>query len=85
MSHANQFTERVSRTRLRQLAKKAEGLMDAEEKAGEDILVAIHEFKEENVSNAAIAGMFLISPTGVPAKAVKGAEILAARKGRKSG
>jgi hypothetical protein len=56
----------------------------AEERAQEDILVAIYEMKQEGVTNAAVAGMFGYSPSGIPAKAEKGAAIVAARKRRKS-
>lgn len=84
MSAPNQHTTRVSKTRLRQLQRDAQGLQDAQEKAGQDILVFIHKVKEEGLSNAAVAGMFGISASGIPAKATAGAAIKAerARRGR---
>lgn len=83
MSAANQQTNRVSKARLRQLQKQAQGLVDARERAEEDILVFIHEGKEENVANAALAGMFAVDPGGIPRKAVLGAEIKTRRTRRK--
>lgn len=83
MTAANQFTNRVSRTRQRQALKQALGLQDAQEKAQEDILVFIHEMKEEGFSNAAVAGMFALSPSGIPAKAAQGADLKAQRARRK--
>lgn len=83
MTRANQFTNRVPAPRLRQLKKQALSLLEAREKAAEDILVFIHEATEEKVTNAALAGMFETSPSGIPAKAALGAKILAERKGRK--
>lgn len=83
MTRGNQHTNRVSKTRLRQLQKQAQGLVDAREKAEEDILVFIHEGKEEDVTNAALAGMFATDPGGIPRKAVLGAEIKTRRSRRK--
>lgn len=75
---------KVTTRRLRKLRSNAERLTDARVKAEEDILVFIHEAKEEGVSHAAIAAMFpRVSASGIPAKAEKGAEILAERKGGK--
>jgi hypothetical protein len=68
---------------LRQLKKQALTLLEAREKAEEDILVFIHERNEENVTNAAIAGMFGVSPSGIPAKAAQGADLKAQRARRK--
>lgn len=76
---------KITTRRLRQLQQVADRLTDAKEKADEDILVFIYEAKAEGLSNAAVAGMFRVHATGVPAKAEKGAEILAERKGRRKG
>lgn len=83
MSAPNQYTNRVPATRLRQLKKQALSLLEVREKAEEDILVFIHEANKEKVSNAALAGMFGLSPSGIPKKASEGAAILAQRKGGK--
>jgi hypothetical protein len=83
VSVPNQYTSRVPKTVLRQLQKAALGLQDVEEKAHEDILVFIHEGKEKGLSNAAIAGMFGVSPSGIPAKAAQGADLKAQRARRK--
>lgn len=75
---------KISTRRLRQLRKDADALVDAEEKAKDDILVFIHEAKEEGVSNAAIAAMFpRVSASGVPAKAKAGATLATERRGRR--
>lgn len=77
-------TNKVTTRRLRQLRGKADELTDAKEEAEEDILVFIYEATTEGASQAAVAAMFpRVSPSGIPKKAAKGAEILAARKGRK--
>lgn len=84
MSRLNQHTVHVDRSRLRLWQKKCNSLVDAQEKAEEDILVAMCEMKAEGLSNAAIAGMFAISPSGVAEKVRRGEKILAARKGEGS-
>lgn len=81
MSHANQHSNKVDRARLRQWQKKANGLVDAKDKAEEDILVSIYEMEQEGLSYAAIAGMFVCSPSGIAKKARQGEKILAARRG----
>lgn len=73
----------LDRARLRLWQKKANALVDAVEKAEEDILVAIYEMKQEGMSNAAVAGVFGSSPSGIQAKAAKGEKIVAARRGTK--
>lgn len=83
MSAPNQFSNQVPRARLRQLGKKADALLDAQEAAEENVLVFIHEAKEEGLTNAAIAGLLQAHPTGIPKKAQQGAKIVAERKGRK--
>jgi len=83
VTRGNQYTNRVPHARLRQLQKQALSLLDAREKAEEDILVFIHEAKEESVTNAALAGMFATDPGGIPKKAAQGAALKAARARRK--
>jgi hypothetical protein len=83
VTRGNQYTNRVPHARLRQLQKQALSLLDAREKAEEDILVFIHEATGEKVSNAALAGMFGTSASGIPAKAAQGADLKARRARRK--
>lgn len=83
MTRANQYTNRTPVTRLRQIQKKAVELLEAQDKAERDILLAIHEWHQEGLTNAAIAGAFGYSPSGIAPKAQQGAEILAQGKGGK--
>lgn len=80
----NQHTSTVSRAVLRQWQKKVDALLDTRDKAEEDILLAVHAMAREGLSNAAIAGMFAASPSGIPAKVAKAEQVLAERKGKNS-
>jgi hypothetical protein len=68
--------------RLREWQKKVNDIVDRREKATEDEFVAIYEMRKEGLSYAAIGGMFMTHPTGIPAKVERGAAIVAARKSR---
>lgn len=82
MSARNQHTNKVSRARLRQWQKRFQTLLDNQGQIEEDILVSVHEAVEEGLSQANVAGMLFISPSGIAAKAAKGEKILAERKGK---
>lgn len=82
MSAANQWTSKTPRARLRVLGKKAQALLDAVDKAESDVLVAIHEMKTEGLTDAAVAGMFGMSASGVKPKARAG-EALAVERSRR--
>lgn len=71
----------VSRQKKRAWETKFEKLTAALEKAQEDVLVAIHEAREDGLSQADIAYMAGgVAPSGIKAKAVKGEKIAKERK-----
>lgn len=73
----------ASRQKKRAWASKFEKLVLAAEKANDDVLVAMHEAVQDELTQADIAYMVGgVSPSGVKAKAQKGAAILRARTGR---
>lgn len=71
----------VSRQKKRAWEAKFERLTTAAEKAADDVLVGIHEAREDGLSQADIAYMVgSISPSGIKPKAAKGEKIAMERK-----
>ena len=71
----------MSRQKKRAWEAKFERLTTAAEKAADDVLVGIHEAREDGLSQADIAYMVGgISPSGIKPKAAKGEKIAMERK-----
>lgn len=60
----------------RRWAKKFDVLLEAQEKARENYLIAIFQAREEGVSQAVIAGLAGISPDSIHKRAAEGEAIL---------